>query len=68
MKVDLEIFYSSLLKRDPRYVTSGAERMLVDVIGAVLHVVLKTSVGTTKILAVSVCLEALLELFSRSVF
>ena len=44
------MFSSSLLKRDPRNLTSGVEIVLVDVPVAVLHVVLKNAVSEPKIL------------------
>ena len=53
-EVVLEIFNSSLLKRDPRNVCSSVARMLVDVIVAVLHVVLKTHIVETKTLGIGI--------------
>ena len=72
-EVALEIYHSSLFKGHHRNVASGVKRMHVGVPVAVLHVVLKTRVGETKILrnanlSFSNCSNVQLEMLSSSVF
>ena len=71
--VALEIYNSSLFKRDPRKVTSAVKRMFVDATVAVLPVVWKTRLCEMKIrgnaiLTASLCWEVVWEMFASSPF
>ena len=71
--VKLELSRSSLFKRDSRNGNSSVERNARSSRRGVLHVVMKTRVGETKlllngILTISSCLNEKLEVFYKSVF